>query len=258
MQTTDRSGAGAGRTYGTYLNYIVAVSALGLLMVAMVAFVSWRQEHTLPSVDYQADLAALVDLADYQVYAPDPAEVPEGWTPTSSRLHSAEDRQNGASPAPVTESTEHTGVDTGDPGADDAAPEPEAQVAGDTASEDTLTWELGFATASDEYAALWISDRDPEPFRAQVTENGTSDGTTDIDGRTWERTINADGDRRSLVLAPGGNDVTADAEDRPATIVVTGTADYGELEDLATVLSAHDSSDVADIAEVGTGDAGTP
>ena len=216
VRTTDRPVASGGRTYGTYLNYILSVSAVGLLMAGMVAFVGWRQEENLPSVDYRADLAVVAELADYQVYAPNSGELPQGWTATSSRMDDSVD----AAPDPDADATGTA-----------AAAVPDA----DAAEEEVLTWEVGFATASDEYASMRISDADPEVFVAEMTEDGKEDGSSEIDDQSWQRQVNSAGDRRSLVWETG------EAEDQPeATIVVTGTAEYEELASLAAAIEPYD------------------
>lgn len=224
MQTTDRPVASGGRTYGTYLNYIVSVSAIGLLMAGMVTFVGWRQEENLPSVDYRADLATVAQLADYQVYAPVAGEVPQGWTATSSRMDDSVD----AAPDPDTDTTGAAAATSTDADASD----------GDTTDGEVLTWEVGFATASDEYASMRISDADPEIFVPEMTEDGEDDGSSEIDGQSWQRQVNPAEDRRSLVRETDGTD------DQPeATIVVTGTAEYEELASLAEAIEPYEPAD---------------
>lgn len=171
-------------------NYVVVLLGFVVLAVVIVLFVSSRQQERLPEVDYTADAAALAEVAPFTAYAPE--EVPEGWTSTSSRL---------------------------DDGGALAGEEPRSPV----------TWDLGFATASDEYASLRISDAEPREFIAEMTERGEPDGEQTVDGEQWERYVGEDG-RLSLVREADG-----------ATLVVTGTAGYAELAELAASLEPQDS-----------------
>jgi hypothetical protein len=99
----------------------------------------------------------------------------------------------------------------------------------------TLGWRAGFYTPDEEYAAVLQRGEFPEQAAAAQqewieaeTRNGVAGGTVTIGGREWTR---MEGDptpdeRRSLVLV----------EDGTAT-VVTGSAEWAELEALATTLA---------------------
>ncbi len=99
----------------------------------------------------------------------------------------------------------------------------------------TLAWRAGFYTPDEEYAAVLQRGVFPEQAAAAQqewieaeTRNGVAGGTVTIDGREWTR---MEGDptpdeRRSLVLV----------EDGTAT-VVTGSAEWAELEALAATLA---------------------
>ncbi|MBB4929787.1 hypothetical protein F4561_000607 [Lipingzhangella halophila] len=84
-------------------------------------------------------------------------------------------------------------------------------------------WTLGFATPEDMHARVSMSDAEPERFVARTTEHGDPDGESEIGDATWERYLNEGEEQRSLVRADEGG----------ATVVVTGSADYKELETLA-------------------------
>lgn len=170
----------------TFTNYMVVLLVFAALVAGMVLVVSARQEEHLPTVDYRPDATLLAENAPYTAYVPE--GLPADWRPTSSRL----------------------------------------DLGGATAGEpptDPVTWDVGFATPSDEYASLRISDADPETFVAEMTEGGEPDGTERVDGQVWERYYSTGEGRRSLVRSADG-----------ATLVVTGTAEYAELAVLAAAL----------------------
>lgn len=87
-----------------------------------------------------------------------------------------------------------------------------------------VAWHLGFSTPRGRYAALEESNERGD-FVARMTSNGRPDGALTAGGATWQRTLRADKDQRSLVLRPPG-----------VTFVVTGTASYDELAVLAASL----------------------
>ncbi|KUP95880.1 DUF4245 domain-containing protein [Thermobifida cellulosilytica] len=155
--------SGGRRTDNTFLGYTIVLGALVLLVVLMTVVVNARREERIPTVDYTPDVLSLSEVAPYQVYAPDQELLPEGWTPTSSRL-------------------EDGGVLPGE--------EPTEPV----------RWSVGFATPEDRHAAFHISNADPEAFVAEVSMDGEPDGESTVDGRVWERRYNETEDERSLVL----------------------------------------------------------
>jgi hypothetical protein len=84
-----------------------------------------------------------------------------------------------------------------------------------------VAWHLGFYTPQGRYAALEESNERGD-FVARMTSAGRPDGALAVGGATWQRSLRADKNQRSLVLR------------RPdVTLVVTGTASYGELAALA-------------------------
>jgi hypothetical protein len=90
----------------------------------------------------------------------------------------------------------------------------------------TVTWRLGFATASSSHAMLAQSDeRPPTGFANRMANTDKVAGTEQIGGVTWERRVREDKNQRSLVrVLPG------------SAVVVTGQADWPELVALAADL----------------------
>jgi Protein of unknown function (DUF4245) len=91
--------------------------------------------------------------------------------------------------------------------------------------ETATTWHLGFVTPQDAYAGVEQSDGVPRTFVEEMTNDGAPDGTTEIEGLTWERRLRESKAQRSLVLTQDN-----------VTTVVTGTANWDELQDLAAAL----------------------
>ncbi|MFJ1706560.1 DUF4245 domain-containing protein [Kitasatospora sp. NPDC088346] len=84
-------------------------------------------------------------------------------------------------------------------------------------------WHLGFVTPSGEYAAVEQSNAAKADVLAAVVPGGAADGSAPVAGRDWER---YQGDRyRGLARQDGA-----------ATTVVTGSASYEELAQLAQAL----------------------
>lgn len=91
-------------------------------------------------------------------------------------------------------------------------------------------WHVGWTTAGDQYAALEQSDTADVRYVATLTDSGSPTGSQLVAGaRRWQRLVSADEDTRSLVHTVPG--------DRPVTYVVTGSADWPELEALAAALT---------------------
>lgn len=93
-------------------------------------------------------------------------------------------------------------------------------------------WHVGWTTAAAQYAALEQSDTADVRYVATLTDSGVATGSDyAADGRSWQRLVSADEETRSLVHTeelPG---------DRTATYVVTGSADWPELEQLVASLA---------------------
>ncbi|MER7704975.1 DUF4245 domain-containing protein [Kitasatospora sp. NPDC097605] len=84
-------------------------------------------------------------------------------------------------------------------------------------------WHLGFVTPAGQYAAVEQSDAKPEDVLKAAVADGEPDGTVDVAGQTWERVQGPKA--RALTVQSGG-----------ATTVLTGTASYEELAELAQAL----------------------
>lgn len=102
-----------------------------------------------------------------------------------------------------------------------------------TAQGQTTVWHLGFLTPSEAYAAIDQTDGDPGEFVAVLTEGAVADGSAvTIDGEPWERYAgggdSADENVRGLVRQQTGS-----------TVLVSGTADWAELETFAGALVAE-------------------
>lgn len=92
-------------------------------------------------------------------------------------------------------------------------------------SEATL-WHLGFISSADTYVGMEQSDADAESFVRDVVDKAVTAGEVSLGGATWTRyTVGANG-YRSLVR-PWGT----------STVVVTGSADWRELEAYAGSLA---------------------
>ncbi|MFJ2575544.1 DUF4245 domain-containing protein [Kitasatospora aureofaciens] len=84
-------------------------------------------------------------------------------------------------------------------------------------------WHLGFVTPSGQYAAVEQSDVPRDVLLSDKVAGGRPDGTSDVAGRTWER---VQGDKaRALTV-----------QDGVGTTLLTGTASYDELAELAQAL----------------------
>lgn len=86
-------------------------------------------------------------------------------------------------------------------------------------SGDSPVLHLGFVSPSDEYAQVTVSGTASERFLTEQTSGGAPVGTREIDGVVWQEWQSED--RRSLVLIDEG-----------VTTIVSGTADWAEIEEL--------------------------
>jgi hypothetical protein len=94
-----------------------------------------------------------------------------------------------------------------------------------------IAWHLGFYTPLKQYAALEESNETAGGqggFIDRMTSQGRPDGSVQIAGATWNKTLRKDKNQRSLVRSLPG-----------VTLVVSGTASYDELAVLAGSLKAH-------------------
>ncbi|MCP2307359.1 MULTISPECIES: DUF4245 domain-containing protein [Kitasatospora] len=85
-------------------------------------------------------------------------------------------------------------------------------------------WHLGFVTPSGQYAAVEQSDAAHDAAVAAAVAGAKEDGTATVAGDTWQR---FQGERYRGLVHPAGT---------TGTTVVTGTATYEELAQLAEAL----------------------
>ena len=106
-------------------------------------------------------------------------------------------------------------------------------------SDGTLAWQVGFLTPGEDYAALMQRGVFPEQAEAaqqewvaDQTRNGVPGETVRLAGLDWTRLVGdpVPDDRRSLLLERDG-----------AVTVVTGSAEWSELEALAGGLEVQES-----------------
>ncbi|MFH9352987.1 DUF4245 domain-containing protein [Kitasatospora sp. NPDC017646] len=84
-------------------------------------------------------------------------------------------------------------------------------------------WHLGFVTPSGQYAAVEQADVPRDKLLADKVAGAQPDGTSDAAGHAWER---VQGDKARALTTQSGS----------ATTLVTGTASYEELAELAQAL----------------------
>lgn len=87
------------------------------------------------------------------------------------------------------------------------------------------TWHLGFVTPSVQYAAVEQSNGPADPFIGAMTNWSQPQGALLVGQVPWEKRYRADKDQRALVRVSGS-----------MTVVVTGTASWTELTELAAAL----------------------
>ncbi|QKW24410.1 DUF4245 domain-containing protein [Kitasatospora sp. NA04385] len=85
-------------------------------------------------------------------------------------------------------------------------------------------WHLGLNTASGQYAAVEQADGKPEDVVERNVPGAEPDGTATVAGQEWQR---VQGDRYRALVRPAGD---------TGTTVLTGTASYEELAQLAETL----------------------
>src|SRR5688572_8920660 len=96
------------------------------------------------------------------------------------------------------------------------------------------TWRVGWITPAGDFAAVGQSDQPAAAFVDTFAADAPAAGEALIDGQRWARLGDAEAEERSLVRSNGAAD---DASDEAVTVVVTGTAAFTELEELAASLA---------------------
>lgn len=86
-------------------------------------------------------------------------------------------------------------------------------------------WQLGYLAPNDIYIALVQGDRLVPELIEEETRGGLPDGSSQVNGATWERRVSADDRTRSLVSATD-----------EVTTIVSGDTDYAALEAYAATL----------------------
>ncbi|MFJ9207440.1 DUF4245 domain-containing protein [Streptomyces sp. NPDC102264] len=110
-------------------------------------------------------------------------------------------------------------------------------------------WHLGYLAPDGEYVAVEQSTSAPEKYAAEVSQQAADTGKTQqVAGETWQRW---EGPKYDALVRTEGD----------ATTVVTGTASYERLAEMAAALEAEKpeaGKPEAGKLEAGTSDAGTP
>ncbi|MFG2906268.1 DUF4245 domain-containing protein [Kitasatospora sp. NPDC048286] len=84
-------------------------------------------------------------------------------------------------------------------------------------------WHLGFVTPSGQYAAVEQSDVSRDSLVSDYVKGAKADGASEVAGRTWDR-------------LQGEKDRALAAQTGVGTTLLTGTASYEELAELAQAL----------------------
>ncbi|MFV0457648.1 MAG: DUF4245 domain-containing protein [Actinomycetales bacterium] len=92
-----------------------------------------------------------------------------------------------------------------------------------------VSWHIGYLTGSGEYAGMKITDEANDLWVADATLDGSDvRSPLDIEGRQWQTWVAEQDGRISLVQGSLGGPM----------VVVSGTADHGELVELATAIDS--------------------
>lgn len=94
-------------------------------------------------------------------------------------------------------------------------------------TDDVRTWHVGYRTDAGKYVSIEVArDATPTWQRAQIA-GGAADGEQAIAGQPWQRFLQLERDRHSLVREEGG-----------VTVIATGDGGYPVLEQLVVALEA--------------------
>lgn len=92
----------------------------------------------------------------------------------------------------------------------------------------SMSWHVGFVTPRDRYASVEETDGPARRFVLRMTSAGRPLGSRQVAGTRWQERLRPDKDQRSLAGERGG-----------LTVVVTGTASFTELAQLAASLRSQ-------------------
>ena len=99
--------------------------------------------------------------------------------------------------------------------------------AGNAGEGDPVTLEIGYLTPAEEYAGFVVSDDPRADPLATVLDGAQEQGTVEIDGETWTRSL-TEKDETALSRETEG-----------VTVVVTGSADDEELRTVAAAVEEY-------------------
>jgi len=192
------------RGFETLRDMVWSMAVVGGVVLAIFLVVVWQR----PEV--QGDIRPLVDVEglinQVTVTDPFPVEQPQdlatGWTANSAWFEG---------------STDWPGLDGS-------------------------VLHLGYVTPSGSYAEVKQTNGDRDYAVNEWADGGEVIGVVDVDGRTWQRLESTDTGKQALVLQPesdGKSGVTSGSKNT-STVIVTGKADWPELETLAASLEPAD------------------
>jgi len=100
---------------------------------------------------------------------------------------------------------------------------------------DGVVMHVGYVTPSGSYAEVKQTNGDHDYAVGEWADGGDVVGVVDIDGRSWQRLESSATGKQALVLVSDSVD-PSQAKKAP-TVIVTGKADWPELEELAASLA---------------------
>jgi hypothetical protein len=163
--------------------------ALVLVPIVVIAILFTRlpSDHPVKALDWKPVLATARHEAPYRVLAP--TNLPDGWRATAVNW-----------------------VKVGEP----YLGKPSVRN----------LWQLGMLSPDDVYLSIVQGDLQPDDLVREQTRAGVPDGSSTVDGQTWERRVSPDDRTRSLVRS-----------DSTVTTIVVGDTSYTGLEAFAGTLS---------------------
>lgn len=98
------------------------------------------------------------------------------------------------------------------------------------------TWQAGYDVPGGNYARVLQTSNGDAAWAQDQTDNSSATGTVTLDGVQWKKLSRSDGGERSLVRSKPMAGLST---------VVTGTADWSQLEKFATALKPLSKSQLA-------------